>query len=135
MPQTTSFELSKQLFEVAKSKRVELPPSEYVSQIGIHGYTNLIEKSKIGDTFLIADSDCIYPSYTTDELLAWLPANIGNNNLDMQKWSTQLVPIETFAAVYSSPEFADAFCIEVNQSPSNALAKLAIYLIENDLLK
>jgi hypothetical protein len=85
MPNTTSFELSKQLFEVAKSKGVELPNS-----------------------------------YTTDELLAWLPE---------------------MCNVYKHKDNFTAYCISTGKpfkdpdTPSNALAKLAIYLLENDLLK
>jgi hypothetical protein len=111
MLQATSFELSKQLFEVAKSKGVELPVSSEPSHSLEDNTTGICN---------------FYSAYTTDELLAWLPPYshiwqisdgmylVDNKNLIRRVGSD--------FNVYDS-------------TPSNALAKLAIYLIENDLLK
>ena len=131
MPNTTSFELSKQLFEVAKSKGVELPLftntvcSQYIKQFNekhIYFETNNIitRKENPFENDLVIINE--YPSYTTDELLAWLPPCS-----HVWKWidGSFLVDNKKF------PLPDNIWC----DTPSNALCKLAIYLIENDLLK
>lgn len=105
MSNTTSFELSKQLFEVAKSKGVELPKSE------------LLHEGQKGT----------YQAYTTDELLAWLPAVFNNTRLTLEKRDSM------FHVSYANNISLLGLSIDI--APSNALAKLAIYLIEKDLLK
>lgn len=119
MLQTTSFELSKQLDELAKSKGVELPVSSEPS--------HALEDKKTGIcTF--------YSAYTTDELLAWLPyqLKIGKRDFYFEFSKNIEGGYYTDYATLDTESVGEWF---TDREPSNALAKLAIYLIENDLLK
>ena len=152
MPQTTSFELSKQLYEVAKSKGYELPDS-------IHYWLNLSDKpvlfqnsimgnhyemwgNMIADTDPInlddwdLDSDCTYHSYTTDELLAVLPETITtlNHKKENDEFMLSLFKLgDLFGATYENLYREPRFKV-FEDTPSNALCKLFIYLLENDLM-
>ena len=127
MPNTTSFELSKQLFEVAKSKGVELPATNSL-HIG--------ESTEATKETHFKKQTSFYPKYTTDELLAWLPEIITtlNQKKENDEFGLSLFKLDDlFGATYENLYREPRFKVFEN-TPSNALAKLAIYLIENDLL-
>jgi hypothetical protein len=156
MPQTTSFELSKQLFEVAKSKRVELPDSMHIweldpdfslPELWFKTTSNFyIEMGEMGgkpsiysqESFFSEAYGEFYKSYTTDELLAWLPHFIKKDGcfyfLILEK-----IDSDNYTTNYNSatPTIKKLVHIKHNLSdtPSNTLAKLAIYLLKNNLLK
>ncbi len=124
-----------------------MPASEYLCEFGVHGYTNLVQNSNILDlTSLIVDSDCIYAAYTTDELLAWLALKIFQkeknpfryNYLKLVSDFTQngeLVWIAQTNLYIATSTIDPLYTALISDTPSNALAKLAIYLLDNDLIK
>ena len=136
MPNTTSFELSKQLYEVAKAKGYELPPSNanWVEAKSFENRTNY--KTLLGAGEALKDDVWgvihFYPSYTTDELLAGLPVVIvidGHHYyLTLEKWE------KCFRVSYKPMAPIELLWTEKDDTPSNALCKLYIYLIDNDLM-
>ena len=121
MSNTTSFELSKQLHEVAKNKEVELPLSTYyfVPEFSMESFSEYYKCNRDCLHHLTKNEIFTIATYTTDELLAWLPG-----------WCIVYKPdTEYIAYSLSNGPLFDA------DTPSKALCKLAIYLLENDLLK
>ena len=127
MSNTTSYELSKQLFEVAKSKGVELPDNSLTWV----KYNNLNHPLLDTDPYkwLPSDQGKCYPSYTTDELLDWLPPFTTVFKTSDDYLAGPYISNNTHILKYE-----DSFNFQ-GDTPSNALVKLAIYLLENDLLK
>lgn len=122
-----SLETAIKLQEVAEAKGVTLPDGEFCYCDGNPSYIAETE------SLSVRINNTEFPAaYNTDELLEWLPIEIEDCYLTLER------DCEDWVASYPATEIPmdfDAIALERSSSPSEALAHLLIYLIENDYIK
>ena len=124
---TVSFDLSRELSEIAKEKGVKLPESYF------YWWKDCQEAhSNLPDDFYLAHEENNPPdkivsnAYSMDELLEWMPKSIRNNNYLRIEWDW----INKIWCSKSLDCFDDLFIFTTDSSPADTLCKLAIWLIK-----
>ena len=161
---TISLENAKKLYKVAKEHGVELPESEFYYASDWLGLYQMMPKESSGNYYVKTENftewypeeeffkafNTLYPAYTTDELLEWLPVFI--NSPDPTSKMTLQMLIFHQPADKQINKWRKIFCfrykdIELGNenknyqisasapTPADALCKLAIKLIEEGVIK
>ena len=124
MTNTISLKNAKKLKEAAEKYRVELPISK---KYWVGDKDNPINYYKAIRTRTIG----VYPAYTTNELLEWLPPIIDNNRIMLQKGLMGNQYYIIFFDLITNEEQTQTKA----DTPQDALCLLAIILIKNKIIK